>query len=120
MKRLFSVAAFAAAMSITGVAQSETVKVGLIAPFSGGFAIWGEQFQRSVEAFQKVNGTSVNGNEVEIIYRDAGGPDPAKSKQLAEELILRDGIKFLTGFAFPNLVVVERPVLGRDNHRLSA
>jgi branched-chain amino acid transport system substrate-binding protein len=99
--------AFAMAISIAGIAQAETVKIGLIAPFSGGFAIWGEQFQRSVQAFQKVNGTSVNGNEVEVIYRDVGGADPAKSKQLAEELILRDGIKFLTGFAFtPNALAV--------------
>jgi branched-chain amino acid transport system substrate-binding protein len=106
MNRLLCWAA-AAAISVAGTAHAETVKVGLIAPFSGGFAIWGEQFQHAVEAFQKVNGTSVNGNEIEVIYRDVGGPDPAKSKQLAEELILRDGIKFLTGFAFtPNALAV--------------
>jgi branched-chain amino acid transport system substrate-binding protein len=89
------------------VAAQQTVKVGLIAPFSGGFAIWGEQFQRAVQAFQKVNGDSVKGVKVEVLYRDVGGANPAKSKQLAEELILRDKIKFLTGFAFtPNALAV--------------
>jgi branched-chain amino acid transport system substrate-binding protein len=97
----------AIAMLLPGVAAAETVKVGLIGVFSGGFAIWGEQFQRSVQAFQKVNGDTVKGNKIEVIYRDVGGPNPAKSKQLAEELILRDKIKFLTGFAFsPNALAV--------------
>ena len=105
-KSLLSLAA-GAVLALTGAAQAETVKVGLIAPFSGGFAIWGEQFQRAVQAFQKVHGDSVKGNKIEVLYRDVGGPNPAKSKQLAEELILRDKIKFLTGFAFsPNALAV--------------
>jgi branched-chain amino acid transport system substrate-binding protein len=107
MRRFVSALAFAAMLAAPAGAFADTVKVGLIAPFSGGFAIWGQQFQQAVQAFQKVNGTSVKGDEVEVIYRDSGGPDPAKSKQLAEELILRDKIKFLSGFAFtPNAMAV--------------
>jgi len=107
MKRIVSALAFAAMLALPAGAMADSVKVGLIAPFSGGFAIWGQQFQQSIEAFQKVNGTSAGGNEIEVIYRDAGGPDPAKSKQLAEELILRDKVKFLAGFAFtPNAMAV--------------
>lgn len=106
-KSLLGLGAACAMFALTGAAAAETVKVGLIGVFSGGFAIWGEQFQRAVQAFQKVNGDSVKGNKIEVIYRDAGGPNPAKSKQLAEELILRDKIKFLTGFAFtPNALAV--------------
>ena len=85
-KSLLGLGAACAMFAFTGVAAAETVKVGMIGVFSGGFAIWGEQFQRSIQAFQKVNGDSVKGNKIEVIYRDAGGPNPAKSKQLAEEL----------------------------------
>jgi branched-chain amino acid transport system substrate-binding protein len=107
-KSLLGLGAACALLALTGAASAQqTVKVGLIAPFSGGFAIWGEQFQRAVKAFQKVNGESVKGVKVEVLYRDVGGPNPAKSKQLAEELVLRDKIKFLTGFAFtPNALAV--------------
>ena len=107
-KSLLGLGAACAMFALTGAASAQqTVKVGLIGVFSGGFAIWGEQFQRSIQAFQKVNGDSVKGNKIEVIYRDAGGPNPAKSKQLAEELVLRDKINFLMGFAFtPNALAV--------------
>ena len=46
-----------------------------------------------------------------MVYRDAGGPDPAKSRQLAEELILREKMQFLAGFAFtPNALAVAQLV----------
>ena len=42
-----------------------------------------------------------------MVYRDAGGPNPAKSKQLAEELVLRENVDMLVGYAFtPNAMAV--------------
>jgi branched-chain amino acid transport system substrate-binding protein len=93
--------------AFAGGAHAATVKVGVIAPFSGGFAIWGQQFQEAIEAYQAVHGTSVGDTEIEVVYRDVGGPDPAKAKQLAEELVLREGVQYLAGFAFtPNALAV--------------
>jgi branched-chain amino acid transport system substrate-binding protein len=67
----------------------------------------GKQFQQSVEAFQAQNGDTVNGTKVEVVYRDAGGPNPAKSKQMAEELVLREKVDMLVGYAFtPNAMAV--------------
>jgi branched-chain amino acid transport system substrate-binding protein len=87
--------------------QSETVKVGVIQTFSGPFARWGEQTKQAIEVFQKQNGKSVNGNEIQIIYRDDGGADPARARQLAEELVLQEKVQFLAGFAFtPNALSV--------------
>lgn len=107
MKRFTTWVAAAAVSLAAPVAGAETVKVGLIAPFSGGFAIWGEQFQQAVEAFQQVNGTAAGEHEIEVVYRDSGGPDPAKARQVAEELVLRENVKFLSGFAFtPNALSV--------------
>lgn len=88
-------------------ASAETVKVGVIATSSGPFARWGEQFQQAIQVYQKIHGDTVNGNKIEVIYRDDGGPDPARVKQLAEGLILRDKVKFLAGFVFtPNALAV--------------
>ena len=96
----------AALLALNGMAAADIVKVGVIGVFSGGFARWGEQFKQAIEVYQKHNGDSVNGHKIEILYRDAGGPDPAKARQLAEELILREKVQFLAGFAFtPNALV---------------
>ena len=106
-----SLCANVAILAMTGVAAADTVKVGVIGVFSGGFARWGEQFKQAIEVYQKHNGNTVNGHTIEVLYRDAGGPDPAKSRQLAEELILREKVQFIAGFAFtPNALAVAQLV----------
>jgi branched-chain amino acid transport system substrate-binding protein len=101
--RWFVSAATAAALSLaTGAAFADTVKVGLIASYTGAFATWGTQFQQAVEAYQAVNGKTVKGpdgktHEIQFVYRDSASQGPDKAKQLAEELVLRDRVKFLTG-----------------------
>ncbi len=95
-------------VSIAGSALADhTVKVGVIAPFSGIFAIWGKQFKEAVEVYVAQNGTSAGGHEVEFIYRDSGGPNPSASKALAQELIVKDQVDYLGGFVFtPNALAV--------------
>ena len=87
----------------TGFAAADVVKVGLIADFTGAFATWGGQFQQAIDAFQAINGKSVKGpdgkeHEIAFVYRDSASAGPDKAKQLAEELVLRDKVKFLVGF----------------------
>jgi branched-chain amino acid transport system substrate-binding protein len=110
-KQMIGLCASVALLAFTGAAAAETVKVGVLGVFSGGFARWGEQFQQAIAVYQKQHGDTVNGNKIEIIYRDVGGPDPAKSRQLTEELILRAKVQFIAGFAFtPNALSVAQLV----------
>src|SRR5262249_57795737 len=100
LKGLCTAAALALA---SGTAQADVVKVGLIADFTGAFATWGSQFQQAIDAFQAINGKSVKGpdgkeHEIQFIYRDSASGGPDKAKQLAEELVLREKVKFLAGF----------------------
>ncbi len=105
--RNLGVAVAMATALAAGAVSAETVKVGVIATSSGPFARWGEQFQQAIQVYQKIHGDTVNGTKIEIVYRDDGGPDPARVKQLAEGLILRDRVKFLAGFVFtPNALAV--------------
>jgi branched-chain amino acid transport system substrate-binding protein len=81
---------------------TDVVKVGLIASYTGAFATWGSQFQQAVEAYQALHGNTVKGPdgkeiEIQFVYRDAASQGPDKAKQLAEELVLHDHVKFLTG-----------------------
>ncbi|HXE16688.1 MAG TPA: ABC transporter substrate-binding protein [Stellaceae bacterium] len=100
MKRLIAIGLAGLAVTWTAAAQAETVKVGLIMPYSGSYSQWGEETKGGVRVYQELHGTKVNGNDIEIIFRDEGGIDPAHSKQLATELILRDHVQFIAGFVF--------------------
>ena len=107
MKKILAAAVGVAMLAGVTNASAEVIKVGVIANFSGAFAIWGQQFKQAVEAYQSVNGKSVDGNEIQFVYRDNGGADPAKSRQHAEELIMREKVKFLAGFDLtPNALAV--------------
>jgi len=76
----------------------DTVKVGVIAPFTGPFADYGKQFEAGVKAFQKVKGDTVAGRKVQVIIKDTGGPSPEVAKRLAQELVVQDNVDFLAGF----------------------
>ena len=107
MKSTLSLLAAGLMMTAASGASAETIKIGHISNFSGPFAVWGKQFSQAIKAYQKVHGDSVNGNKVEVLYRDVGAVNPAKARQLAEELILREKIKVLTGFSLtPNAMAV--------------
>ncbi len=70
------VAAAALACGLAGAARAaETVKVGVLAPFSGPLAPWGTQFREGIGVWQKQHGNSVDGVPIEVIYRDTGGPN---------------------------------------------
>jgi branched-chain amino acid transport system substrate-binding protein len=102
MKRLLRIAATALLLLWAGAASADVVKVGLIASFTGAFAVWGTQFQQAIEAYQAMHGKSVKGpdgkeHEIQYVYRDAASQGPDKAKQLAEELVLREHVKFLAG-----------------------
>ncbi|MGH7075164.1 MAG: ABC transporter substrate-binding protein [Stellaceae bacterium] len=102
MKRIIGLVALTLILAGAGSARVEakTVKVGLIMPFSGEFAEWGAETKGGVEVYQHLHGDSVNGNKIEVLYRDEGGINPSRSRQLTTELILRDHVKFLTGYVF--------------------
>ena len=104
MKRFIRAAGVVAALALPmASASADVVKVGLLADFTGAFAVWGSQFQQAIKAYQEVHGTKIKGpdgkeNEIQFVYRDLTSAGPEKAKQLAEELVLREKVKFLAGF----------------------
>src|ERR1700712_2156909 len=89
-----------AALGASGPALAEdTIKVGFIAPLSGPFGDYGQKFLNSIKAYQKLHGESVAGKRIELLVRDNSTNTPDMAKRLAQELISRDKVDFLTGFA---------------------
>jgi branched-chain amino acid transport system substrate-binding protein len=95
-----------ASWSFTSAAQN-TIKVGVIAEFSGPFAAYGQQIEAGMKAYLKQYGDTVAGKKIELITRDTGGPAPEVAKRFAQELITRDKVQFLAGFGLtPNAMAV--------------
>ena len=109
-----TVLGLSAALMIGGAAGAETIKVGVIAPFSGPFAQYGTQYQQAIEVYQAQHGTSAGDHEIEFIYKDTGGVNPDQSRSLAQELLIRDQVDYLAGFTFtPNALAVA-PVIDQS------
>jgi branched-chain amino acid transport system substrate-binding protein len=88
---------------VFGVHAQETVKIGVILPFSGQFADTGVQLDNGIKLYMQQHGNTVAGKKIEVIRKDVGGIAPEVAKRLAQELIVRDGADILAGFALtPN------------------
>lgn len=104
---LIGLTALALASAAPLTAQT-VVRVGVIGTFSGGFAgSFGEPFRQGVETYVAQHGQPADNIEIEFIWRDLPGPDPARARSLAQELVARDGVQYLAGFVFtPNAIAV--------------
>jgi branched-chain amino acid transport system substrate-binding protein len=98
-----------------GSAAADTIKVGVIGPFSGPFALQGKNFKAGIDAYFAIHGNKAAGHEIEILYRDVETPDPAKSKALAQELIVKDKVQYLAGFYFTPDAMAVAPLLQQGN-----
>jgi branched-chain amino acid transport system substrate-binding protein len=99
MKALAALALTATAGALPAQAQ-DTIKVGVIAAFSGPFADYGKQMEGGIKAWMALHGDTVAGKKIQVIYKDTTGPSPEIAKRLAQELVVRDKVDFLAGFAF--------------------
>src|SRR5690242_15013285 len=101
-----------AALAFTvGGAQAETVKVGVVLPFSGANAALGRQSDKAFALYVKLHANDIAPNKVEIIKRDEGPPTGAVAKTVATELITNDKVQILTGFVFSPSAIALAPVV---------
>jgi branched-chain amino acid transport system substrate-binding protein len=108
-------AAVFAGLVAGAAAHADTIKVGVIGPFSGPFAVQGKNFQAGIAAWQALNGASVGEHQVEIVYRDLPSADPAKSAALSQELVVQEGVQYLAGYYFTPDAMAAAPLLEDAN-----
>lgn len=113
MKRVI-VAAFAAII-MGGAAYADTIKIGVVGPFSGPFALQGKNFKAGIDAYMAMNGATVGDDTIEVIYRDLPAADPAQSKALAQELVVKEKVQYLAGFYFTPDAMAVTPILKQAN-----
>ncbi len=105
MKRvLMAGCALLAAGLVPGAAGAQdSIKIGLIMPYSGQFADTATQMDDGLKLYLKQHGDKLAGKKVEIVRKDVGGIAPPVAKRLAQELVTRDKVDIIAGFALtPN------------------
>jgi branched-chain amino acid transport system substrate-binding protein len=101
---LVGVVTFAAAFFVAApVDAQQTIKIGVILPYSGQFADPGAQADNGIKLYMQQRGDTGAGKKIEIIRKDTGGIAPDVAKRLAQELVVRDKVDLLAGFSLtPN------------------
>jgi branched-chain amino acid transport system substrate-binding protein len=113
MKRV--IIAALAAIIMGSAAYADTIKIGVVGPFSGPFALQGKNFKAGIDAYMAMNGATVGDDTIEVIYRDLPAPDPAQSKALAQELVVKEKVQYLAGFYFTPDAMAVTPILKQAN-----
>jgi branched-chain amino acid transport system substrate-binding protein len=107
MARTLFLGAVISLLAIVPAARAAEVKIGLIAAFTGPYSVWGTQYRQGIELYFDKYGNKLGSDTLSVIYRDEGGINPARAKQLAQELIVRDDVAVLAGQTFtPNVMAI--------------
>lgn len=104
-----------AALGLTLAAASlshaaEPLRIGLILPMSGPFSSYGQNIENGVNLYLQEHGDTFAGRKVQIILKDDTGAAPEISRRAAQELIVRDKVDILAGFAMTPGALATAPV----------
>lgn len=112
--RSVAIAITAVACINSSVVWAETapvpLKIGVILPFSGPFAPYGQQISSGIKVYMAQHGDTVAGRKIEVIYKDDTGVAPELDKRLAQELLVADKVDMLAGFGMTPSALAAAPV----------
>jgi branched-chain amino acid transport system substrate-binding protein len=108
IRHFLGILASGAALLLAAAAPAQTIKIGFLSTYSGPGAAQGDQLDKGAKLYLKLNGDKLPpGVKVELVVRDDTGPNPDNAKRIAQELIVRDKIQFLTGLVWtPNAAAI--------------
>ena len=101
----------ALAVTVGSAAQAQTVKIGVVLPFSGANADLGHQIDKAFDLYVKLHAKDIAPYKVEIVKRDEGPPTGAVAKTVTTELITNDKVQLVTGFVFSPSAIALAPVV---------
>ena len=100
----------AGALAATGaLAQSDSVKIGVILPMTGPSASTGRQIDAAIKLWLAQNGAKAGGKKVEVLIKDDAGVADT-TRRLAQELVVNDKVAVLAGFGLTPLALATAPI----------
>jgi branched-chain amino acid transport system substrate-binding protein len=103
--------ALAAALAGAAAAQAQSVKIGVVLPYTGVGAEFGQQVDRGIQMFLKLNPTAFGPYKVELVKRDSKNPSGAEAKTAVQELIAQEKVDLLTGFIYSPDAIASAPLV---------
>ena len=100
MKAIRAIAASLLVFCWIGSAGAETIKIGVVLPYSGPMSDLGSQVDKAFDLYVKLHAEDLGDNKIELIKRDEGPPSGANARTVVTELITKDKVKLVTGFVF--------------------
>jgi branched-chain amino acid transport system substrate-binding protein len=110
--RLLGAAALAACAA---GAAAQTVKIGVVLPFTGVGAEFGQQVDRGIQMYLKLNPGAFAPYKVQIVKRDSKNPSGAEAKTAVQELIAQDQVDILAGFIYSPDAIASAPLATAAN-----
>ncbi len=99
------------AMAVPQGAMAQEVKVGVVLPYTGVGAELGQQMDRGLELYLKLNADQVKPYKITLIKRDSKAPDGAGAKVAVQELLTQDKVDAITGFSYSPDAIASAPVI---------
>jgi branched-chain amino acid transport system substrate-binding protein len=96
---------------IAGITSAQTVKIGMMLPFSGVSADLGDAQVKGVDLYVKLHAKGLEPYKLDIIKREEGPPSGAIAKTVATELITIDKVKLITGVVGSPSAIAMAPVI---------
>ena len=107
LTQLFAAALLAAFAAGAG---AQTVKIGVVLPYSGVGAEFAQQVDRGIQTFMKLNPNAFGTYKIEIVKRDSKNPSGAEAKTAVQELIVQEKVDILTGFIYSPDAIASAPL----------
>ena len=99
------------ALALAGAAHAQTVKVGLALTFTGGGAEFGQQVDRGMQMFSKMNPDAFGPCKIEVVKRDTKNPGGVDAKTAVQELITQDKVDLLAGIIYSGNAIAIAPLV---------
>jgi branched-chain amino acid transport system substrate-binding protein len=98
------------AFCTAGTASAETIKVGVVLPYSGANSDLGNQVDKAFDLYVKLHAKDLGDNKIELVKRDEGPPSGANARTVVTELVTNDKVKLLAGFVFSPSAIAAAPL----------
>jgi len=111
MRFLTLIGCAALGLALSAQARAETIKIGVLFPYSGTNADLGDVADKALDLYVKLHAKDILPHKVEIIKRDEGPPSGANAKTAATELITRDKVNLLFGVIYSPSAIAMAPLV---------
>jgi len=109
--KLATLAALSLLLHAGGAALGQEVKVGVVLAYTGVGAELGQQVDRGIGLYLKLNADKVSPYKITLVKRDEKDPAGANTKIAVQELLTQENVDFLAGWNYSPNALASAPLV---------